>query len=71
MAKKSKGYFGMGKLLSIILAIIPITNLILGIVIRIQNKKYLGVILNILLAPLFWIVDLVCIVLYNELKFIA
>lgn len=71
MANKSSGYLGQGKIVSIILAIIPITNLILGIVIRFQKKNYLGVILNILIFPLFWIVDLICMVLYNKLKFLV
>ncbi|HKL94467.1 MAG TPA: hypothetical protein VJZ69_04210 [Clostridia bacterium] len=72
MAKSGgSGYLGTGHLLSIILAIIPITSLILGIVVRFQKKKYLGAILNFILFPLFWLIDLITIVLNNKLSFLA
>ena len=47
MASKKKDYFGLGRLLSIILAIIPVTSLILGIVTRFQEKKYVAAILRL------------------------
>lgn len=68
---KSKSSYGTSHLLSIILAIIPITSLILGIVVRIQRKKYLGAILNFLIFPLFWLVDLITIVFNNKLSLLA
>jgi len=72
MAKKSKkGYFGLGHLISIILAIIPVTNIIFGIVTRIQRKCYIGAILNFFLFPLFWIIDLITIIVSNEIQFLA
>ncbi|MDD4839438.1 MAG: hypothetical protein PHE93_02035 [Clostridia bacterium] len=71
MAKSGKGYFNVGYILSVILAIIPVTSVILGILVRIQNKQYLGAILNFLLAPLFYIVDLITIILSNKLSFLA
>lgn len=71
MAKSSGGYFGMGKILSIIFAIIPVTSIIFGIIIRAQKGNVLGVVLNILLCPIFWIVDLVTICAKNKLTFLA
>jgi len=67
---KGKGYFGFGWIVSLILAIIPVTNIILGLLIRLQNKKYLLAILNILIAPVFYIVDLVSIILNKQLKYL-
>ncbi len=72
MGKKiGGGYFGMGKILSIIFAIIPITNLIFGIVIRAKRKNILGIVLNILLFPIFWIIDLVSIIVKNRIFVLA
>ena len=68
MAKKSTGAsYGFGRILNIILAIIPITNLILGVVKRAEKKNWLGVVLNIVLFFIFFWVDLVSIILYDKL----
>lgn len=71
MAKSSKGYFGLDWIVCVILAIIPITNLICGIVTRAQRGNILGLILNIVLAPLFYIVDLITIILKKDLVLLA
>ena len=64
MAKsKKRAYFGMDWIVSVILAIFPLTNILFGAVIRFQKGKLLLAILNILIAPLFYIVDLVSIIL--------
>ncbi|NLD26292.1 MAG: hypothetical protein GX661_02910 [Acholeplasmataceae bacterium] len=68
--KKKSGYFGLGRLLSIICAIIPITNVLFGIIIRIQKGKLLLGILNIFLCPIFYIVDLVSIIINNKLSYL-
>ena len=68
---KQKAYLGLDWIISIILAIIPITNIILGIVVRIQRENWLGVLLNIILAPLFYIIDLVTIILSKDLTVLA
>lgn len=70
MAKKGDVYFGWHIALSIILAIIPITSLILGIVTRIQKKNFVGAVLNLLTWPYFWIVDLITVILYKNLLLI-
>lgn len=71
MATKENGYFDLGWLISVILAFIPVTNIICGIITRIIRKKYLGVVLNILLAPLFYIVDLITIIFQKDIRILA
>lgn len=66
-SKKDSGYLGLGFIVSLILAIIPITNIILGIITRVNNKQWIGLILNIILMPIFYIIDLVSIILKREL----
>ena len=51
MAKSQKGYFGLSHIVSIILAIIPITSLICGVVTRATRGNILGLILNIIIFP--------------------
>ncbi len=49
MAKKSD-YFGLSRLISLILAIIPVTSLVCGVVTRIQEGKILAGIARILVG---------------------
>lgn len=69
-SKKNKAYFGQSHLVAVILAIIPITNIILGVLARLAKGKIILVILNIVIFPLFWIVDLVSVILHNDLQFL-
>lgn len=73
MAKHSstKAYFGLSWIVSLILAIIPFTNVILGIVTRAIRGNWLGLILNIILCPLFYIIDLVTIIVSKDLTVLA
>lgn len=67
MAAK-KDYFGLGKIVSIILAIIPITSLVLGFLTRFQEKKYVAAILRIVLGwNIIWIADIVCMILNGRI----
>ena len=50
MAKSRGDYFGLGRLISIILAIIPITSWILGFITRFSEGKILAGILRIILG---------------------
>ena len=61
MAKKSsRDYFGLGRLISIILAIIPFTAWICGIVTRAKEGKFVAVILRVIFGCwLVWLIDLV------------
>ena len=69
MAKKA--YFGLDWIVSVILAIIPVTNIILGIFTRIERENWLGVILNIVLMPVFYVIDLVTIILNKDVTVLA
>ena len=70
MAKSSKAYFGLPWIVSLILAILP-TNLILGIVTRAMRGNLIGVLLNIFLAPIAYIVDIVTIIIHKDLTIFA
>mgnify|MGYP006375503843 FL=1 len=68
MASKKKDYFGLGRLLSIILAIIPVTSLILGIVTRFQEKKYVAAILRLVLGwNIIWLLDLILMIFKGKI----
>lgn len=68
MASKKKDYFGLGRLLSIILAIIPFTSLILGIVTRFQEKKYVAAILRLVLGwNIIWVLDLILMIFTGKI----
>ena len=61
MAKKSgRDYFGLSRLISIILAIIPFTAWICGIVTRVKEGKKVAAILRVIFGCwIVWLVDLV------------
>lgn len=67
MAKKSD-YFGLGYLVSVILAIIPVTSWICGFVTRISEGKIIAGILRIVLGwNIIWILDLVFMILSKHI----
>lgn len=67
MAAK-KDYFGLSKIVSIILAIIPITSLVLGFLTRFQEKKYVAAILRLVLGwNIIWIADIICMILNGRI----
>ena len=68
---KQRAYLGLGRLISLILAIFPVTSIILGIVTRVLRGNLLGAILNFFLAPLFWIIDLITMILSKDLTVLA
>ena len=65
-----RAYFGLNWVISIILAILP-TNVICGIITRIMRQNWLGLIVNIILFPVFWIIDLVTIIAFKDLTILA
>lgn len=70
MAKKSgKGdYFGLPRLISIILAIIPVTAWLLGTITRFSEGKIVaGIIRLIGLGFILWVVDLILMVLSGRI----
>ena len=65
MAKKtSKDYFGLDWLVSLILAIIPITALVCGILTRLKEGKIIAALVRLLVGwNIIWILDIVCMLL--------
>ena len=62
MAKKSD-YFGLGYIVSLILAIIPFTAWLFGAVTRFQEGKIVaGIIRLIGLGFIIWVLDLFCMI---------
>lgn len=68
MASSKKDYFGLGRVASIILAILP-TNYILGVLTRFQEKHYLAAILRLLVFGwnVLYILDLIFIILNGRI----
>lgn len=59
MAKSGKDYFGLGRLVSLILAIIPVTAWICGIFTRLSEGKIVAALLRIVFGCwIVWIIDL-------------
>ena len=67
MARR-KDYFGLGKIVSIILAIIPITSMVCGAITRLGEGKIVAAILRVILGwNIIWICDLVLIILKGRI----
>lgn len=67
MAKKSD-YFGLGYIVSLILAIIPVTSWLLGAVTRFTEGKIVAGILRLVLGwNVIWILDIVFMVLNHSI----
>ena len=68
MAKKSKDYFGLSYIVSLILAIIPVTSWLLGAVTRFTEGKIVaGILLLVLGWNIIWILDIVFMVLNHSI----
>lgn len=68
MAKSNKDYFGLGRLVSIILAIIPFTAWILGAITRFSEGKIVaGIIRLIGLGFILWVLDLIFMILNGKI----
>lgn len=68
MAKNVKDYFGLTWIVSLILAIIPITSCICGVITRIKEGKIVAGLLRILLGwNIIYILDIVFIVLNQRI----
>lgn len=68
MANKTHDYFGLDKLVSLILAIIPVTSWLCGAVVRFQEGKIVAAILRLLLGwGIIWIADLICMLLKGHI----
>lgn len=67
MAKRSD-YFGLGYIVSLILAIIPVTSWILGAVTRFGEGKIVAGLLRLLLGwNIIWLVDLILMIVSKHI----
>ena len=56
-------YFGLNRIISIVLCIIPLTSWVCGFVCRFQDGCYLAAIIRVFFGYIIWIADLVmCII---------
>ena len=61
MAKKGD-YFGLSYIVSLILAISPVTAWVCGIVTRFQEGKIVAGIIRIFGGWIIWVLDLICMI---------
>lgn len=67
MARKSD-YFGLSYLVSVILAIIPVTAFVCGFITRILDGKILAAILRLVLGwNIIWIIDLILMIVSKHI----
>ena len=64
---KSKDYFGFGRLVSIIFAIIPFTAWLFGIITRFKEGKPVAGIIRIFCGWLVWVLDLIFMILKGSI----
>ena len=67
MSKKSD-YFGLSYLVSVILAIIPVTAWLCGAITRLQEGKIVAFIIRLIGGfTIIWVLDLVCMILKKNI----
>ena len=64
---KNHDYFGLGRVLSIVLAVIPFTAWLLGLITRFKEGKIVAGIIRIIGGWLIWVVDLVLMILKGRI----
>lgn len=68
MAKKRSDYFGLSYLVSVILAIIPVTAWVCGFVTRFQEKKIVAGLIRLIFGfTIVWILDIVFMILNKHI----
>ncbi len=68
MAGKKSDYFGLSYLVSVILAIIPVTSWICGVVTRFTEGKIVAGLLRLLLGwNIIWILDIIFMVVNKSI----
>ena len=69
MAKSNKDYFGLDYIVSLILAIIPITAWICGFVTRFKEGKIVAGIIRVLpfCGFIIWVLDLIFMIIKGEI----
>ena len=68
MAKRKSDYFGLGRIVSLILAIIPVTSWILGAVTRFLEGKIVAGLLRLIFGfNIVWIVDIIMMIVNKSI----
>ncbi len=69
MAKKAKkDYFGLGWIVSLILAIIPVTSWICGAITRFQEGKWVAGLIRLIFGfNIVWLLDLIFMVMNHSI----
>lgn len=68
MAKRKSDYFGLGYIVSLILAIIPVTSWILGAITRFSEGKIVAGLLRLVFGfNIIWLVDLVLMIVKKSI----
>ena len=66
--KKGRDYFGLGRIVSIILAIIPVTAWILGAVTRLMEGKIVAGLIRLIFGfNIVWLIDLVLMIVSGKI----
>lgn len=66
--KRKSDYFGLSYIVSVILAIIPVTSWILGFVTRFMEGKIVAGILRLVLGwNIIWIADIICMIVKKSI----
>ena len=71
MAKSGKGYFNQGFDFIINLLIAIFAGWICGFITRLMRGNIVGAIVALILAPIFWVIDLVTVIMNNDLTILA
>jgi uncharacterized membrane protein len=67
MAKKSD-YFGLSWIVSVILAIIPVTSWLCGAITRFQEGKIVAALIRLIFGfTIVWILDLICMIMNKKI----
>ncbi|MBQ7973706.1 MAG: hypothetical protein IJ295_01995 [Clostridia bacterium] len=68
MAKRSKDYFGLSYIVSLILAIIPVTAWICGAVTRFQEGKIVAGLIRLIFGfTIVWILDIIFMIVNRQI----
>ncbi len=68
MAKKGTDYFGLGYIVSLILAIIPVTSWILGAITRFKEGKILAGLIRLIFGfNIVWLIDLILMIVSKHI----
>lgn len=67
-ARKSSDYFGLGYLVSVILAIIPFTAWLLGALTRFKEGKIVAGLIRLIFGfTIVWVLDLICMIVSKHI----